>query len=200
MATMEDGGPTGRIRLYPWLPVRTLMPGGVVSNVSGKRHRLCPRRGLIYSRLRAAVRTHTRPHRGARAGYGNNWHIRQQETQYPALSLNLSPTYCGDLSTAEVQRCIVGVSVVWCLLHVPLVRCGKGDVIMQIEKPTALEAYRAGKLYLPPGYELLYGADVLLLRRNGGSVVATFSARAATPSELARIAEKDYRANGKSSA
>jgi hypothetical protein len=58
---------------------------------------------------------------------------------------------------------------------------------MQIEKPTALEAYRAGKLYLPPGYELEYGADVLLLRRDDGSVVAAFSARAATPSEVAAL-------------
>jgi hypothetical protein len=71
---------------------------------------------------------------------------------------------------------------------------------MEIEKLTALEAHRAGRLYLPPGYELEYGADVLLLRREDGSVVAAFSARATTPSELARTAEEDYRANGKSSA
>jgi hypothetical protein len=71
---------------------------------------------------------------------------------------------------------------------------------MQIEKLTALEAHRAGKLYLPPGYQLEYGADVLLLRRNDASVVAAFSATGATPSELARTAEEDYRANGKSSA
>ena len=71
---------------------------------------------------------------------------------------------------------------------------------MQIEKLTALEAYRAGKLYLPPGYELLYGAEVLLLRRGDGSVVAAFSATGTTPSELARTAEEDYRADGNSSA
>ncbi len=71
---------------------------------------------------------------------------------------------------------------------------------MQIEKFTALEAHRAGKLYLPPGYELNYGADVLLLRRNDGSVVATFSARGATPSEVAKTAEADYRTHNKSSA
>jgi hypothetical protein len=71
---------------------------------------------------------------------------------------------------------------------------------MQIEKFTALEAHRAGKLYLPPGYALEYGADVLLLRRDDGSVVAAFSTRGATPSEVARTAEEDYRKNGKSSA
>jgi hypothetical protein len=71
---------------------------------------------------------------------------------------------------------------------------------MQIEKLTALQAHRTGKLYLPPGYKLDHGADVLLLRRNDGSVVATFSARGATPSEVARTAEEDYRTHNKSSA
>jgi hypothetical protein len=71
---------------------------------------------------------------------------------------------------------------------------------MQKEKLTALEAYRAGKLHLPPGYELLYGADELLLRRDDGSVVAALSARDATPSEVARTAEEDYRSDGQSSA
>jgi hypothetical protein len=71
---------------------------------------------------------------------------------------------------------------------------------MQIEKFTALKAHRAGKLYLPPGYKLDHGSDVLLLRRNDGSVVATFSARGATPSEVARTAEEDYRTYNKSSA
>jgi hypothetical protein len=70
----------------------------------------------------------------------------------------------------------------------------------QPEKLTALEAHQAGKLYLPPGYGLAYGADVLLLRRDDGSVVATFSARGATPSEVAKTAEADYRAHGRSSA
>ena len=42
---------------------------------------------------------------------------------------------------------------------------------MQVEetkKFTAVEAYDAGKLRLPPGYELEYGADVFLLRRDDG--------------------------------
>ena len=82
----------------------------------------------------------------------------------------------------------------------PLVPYGKGDVTMPIEKFTALEAHRAGKLHLPPGYKLEYGADVLLMRRDDGSVAATFSARGATPAEVVRIAEEDYRATGKSSA
>jgi hypothetical protein len=88
--------------------------------------------------------------------------------------------------------------VIWFWLHVLAVRGGKGDK-MQKEKLTALEAYRAGKLHLPPGYELLYGADVLLLRRDDGSVVAALSARGATPSEVARTAEEDYGASGDSS-
>jgi hypothetical protein len=71
---------------------------------------------------------------------------------------------------------------------------------MQAKKFTALEAHRAGKLYLPPGYGLEYGAAVLLLRRDDGSVVAVFSARGATPSEVARTAEEDYKTHGKSSA
>jgi hypothetical protein len=71
---------------------------------------------------------------------------------------------------------------------------------MQAEKFTALEAHHAGKLHLAPGYELEYGADVLLLRRNDGSVVATFSARGATPAEVARTAEEDYMTRGESSA
>jgi hypothetical protein len=71
---------------------------------------------------------------------------------------------------------------------------------MKVEKFTALEAHRAGKLSLPPGYELEDGADVLLLRRDDGSVVAAFSVRGATPSEVVRAAEADYRTHGKSSA
>ena len=71
---------------------------------------------------------------------------------------------------------------------------------MQVEKFTALEAYRQGKLYLVPGYELEFGADVLLLRRDDGSVVATFSARGATPAEVVRTAEADYMTHGKNSA
>lgn len=69
---------------------------------------------------------------------------------------------------------------------------------MQVEKLTAQEAHRAGKLYLPPGYGLDYGADVLLLRRVNGSVVAAYSARSATPAEVARVAEEDYRRHGRS--
>ncbi len=71
---------------------------------------------------------------------------------------------------------------------------------MNVEKFTALEAHRAGKLNLAPGYELEHGADMLLLRRNDGSVVAAFSARGATPAEVARTAEEDYMTHRKSSA
>jgi hypothetical protein len=71
---------------------------------------------------------------------------------------------------------------------------------MKVEKFTALEAHRAGKLHLAPGYELEHGADILLLRRNDGSVVAAFSARGATTAEVARTAEEDYMTHRKSSA
>ncbi len=59
---------------------------------------------------------------------------------------------------------------------------------------TALTAHLAGKLFLPPGYGLEHGADVLLLRRQDGSVVATFSAIDVAPAKVSRTAEADYRA------
>lgn len=62
------------------------------------------------------------------------------------------------------------------------------------DKLTALEAHREGKLDLPPGYRLEYGAAVLLLRRENGSVAATFIAKTEAPAEVARIADQDYRA------
>ncbi len=68
------------------------------------------------------------------------------------------------------------------------------------ERITAWTAYRAGKMPLPPGYDLEYGADVLLLRRADSSTVAAFSASGVAPSEVARIAQVDYRTNNKSSA
>ena len=68
------------------------------------------------------------------------------------------------------------------------------------ERIAAWAAYRAGKMPLPPGYDLEYGADVLLLRRADGSTVAAFSASGVAPSEVTRIAEEDYRTKGKSSA
>ena len=58
----------------------------------------------------------------------------------------------------------------------------------------ALSAYRAGKLSLPPGYGLEHGANVLLLRRRDGSVVATFSAEHVAPARVAQTAEADRRA------
>jgi hypothetical protein len=68
-----------------------------------------------------------------------------------------------------------------------------------VEKLTAEEAHREGKLSLPPSYGLEYGADVLLLRRADGSAAA-FSARGVAPSEVVRTAEEDYRRNGERSA
>ncbi len=61
-------------------------------------------------------------------------------------------------------------------------------------RTTALTAYLAGKMTLPPGYGLEHGANVLLLRRRDGSVVATFSARDVAPAKVARTAEADRQA------
>jgi hypothetical protein len=58
---------------------------------------------------------------------------------------------------------------------------------------SALDAYREGELPLSPGYAIEHGADVLLLRRGGGSVVAAFSARGATAREVKRTAWDDQR-------
>ena len=66
---------------------------------------------------------------------------------------------------------------------------------MQITaRMTALTAYLAGKMSLPPCYGLEHGASVLLLRRRVGSVVATFSGRDVAPATVACKAEADYRA------
>jgi hypothetical protein len=66
-------------------------------------------------------------------------------------------------------------------------------------KMSALAAYRAGKLRLPPSYHIGCDAEVLTLYRHDGSMVAAFGARVA-PSLVARTAEDDYRANRKRSA
>ena len=64
------------------------------------------------------------------------------------------------------------------------------------ERPTAKDAYREGKLPLPPGYGLEHGAGALLLRRADGSVAAAFGAGGAAPAEVARTAEEDHKRNG----
>jgi hypothetical protein len=58
---------------------------------------------------------------------------------------------------------------------------------------SALDAYREGELPLPPGYTIEHGADVLLVRREGGTVVAAFSARGATAKEVKRSAWDDHK-------
>lgn len=60
---------------------------------------------------------------------------------------------------------------------------------------TALTAYHAGKLYLPPGYDIWLDAELLTLHREDGSMVASFVVSAA-PAEVVRTAEGDYRATG----
>lgn len=68
------------------------------------------------------------------------------------------------------------------------------------EKLTVLEAYREGKLSLPPGYGLEHGADALLLRREEGSVVAVFSVSGVTTSDVARTAWHDHHEKSRSTA
>jgi hypothetical protein len=60
-----------------------------------------------------------------------------------------------------------------------------------VEKLTVLEAYRAGKLSLPPGYELQFDADVILLRRDDATVAA-FGVANTTPSVVTKAAWEDY--------
>jgi hypothetical protein len=74
---------------------------------------------------------------------------------------------------------------------------GGGDVAKKLTVP---EAYREGKVSIPPGYSLEHGADALLLRRDGGSVVAVLSVRGATSSDLARTAWHDHHEQSKSTA
>ena len=62
-----------------------------------------------------------------------------------------------------------------------------------VKNVSALDAYQEGQLPLPPGYTIEHGADVLLLRREGGSVVAAFSTRGATPKEVKRTAWDHHR-------
>ena len=62
-----------------------------------------------------------------------------------------------------------------------------------VENVSALNAYREGELPLPPGYTIEHGVDVLLLRREEGSVVAAFSARGTTAREVKRTAWDDHR-------
>lgn len=61
------------------------------------------------------------------------------------------------------------------------------------ERMTAFEAYRAGMLALPPGYELDLSAGLLLLRRDDGTLVAGFGASRVIPAEVAWAAEQDRR-------
>jgi hypothetical protein len=62
-----------------------------------------------------------------------------------------------------------------------------------LEKLTMLEAWREGKLCLPPGYDLEREADLVFLRRKDGIMVAPFWVDGTTPSAVTRIAWEDYR-------
>ena len=60
-----------------------------------------------------------------------------------------------------------------------------------MERLTVLEAYRAGKLPLPPGYGLQFDADSILLRK-GEATVAAFGVAYTTPSAVTKAAWEDY--------
>jgi len=64
-----------------------------------------------------------------------------------------------------------------------------GDVV---KKLTVLEAYRAGKLSLPPSYRLEFDADMILLRGKDDRIVAAFSVSGTTPSAVTKAAWEDY--------
>ncbi len=60
-----------------------------------------------------------------------------------------------------------------------------------MDKLTVLEAYVAGRLALPPGYDLQFDADMILLRKDD-DVVAAFGVPGTTPSEVTKAAWEDY--------
>ena len=64
-------------------------------------------------------------------------------------------------------------------------------------KLTALDAHYAGKLCLPPGYYTQCDAEMLLLHRADGSMVAGFVAGRTAPSEVVMVAEEDYRVSAR---
>jgi hypothetical protein len=66
-------------------------------------------------------------------------------------------------------------------------------------KLTAVEAHLAGKLTLPPGYDLVFDADDLLLCRADYSVAAAFGVgHVVAPAEVVRTAEEDHRMDTRS--
>jgi hypothetical protein len=60
-----------------------------------------------------------------------------------------------------------------------------------VEKLTVLEAYREGKLSLPPGYRLEFDPDMILLRKDEATVAA-FGVASATPWEVTKAAWEDH--------
>jgi hypothetical protein len=60
-----------------------------------------------------------------------------------------------------------------------------------MDKPTVLEAYVAGMQGQPPGYDLQFDADMILLRKDD-AVVAAFGVADATPSGVTKAAWEDH--------
>jgi hypothetical protein len=61
-----------------------------------------------------------------------------------------------------------------------------------LKKLTMLEAWREGKLCLPPGYELEREVDLMSLRSKDGIRVAAFGVDGTKPSGVTRTAWEDY--------
>jgi hypothetical protein len=60
-----------------------------------------------------------------------------------------------------------------------------------MDKLTVLEAYMAGRLALPPGYDLEFDADMILLRKDD-AIVAAFGVADTTPAEVTKAAWEDH--------
>ena len=69
-----------------------------------------------------------------------------------------------------------------------------------VELVAAVEAYRNGRSSLPPGYTTEYGAGVLLLRREDGSVVAAFNAGKVKAEDVEKDAWKDHKRSNRNPA
>lgn len=62
-----------------------------------------------------------------------------------------------------------------------------------MDKLSAVEAHLAGKLALPPGYDVGLDDHLMELRRPDGTLVAAFSARGADQAAVVEAAEEDRR-------
>lgn len=62
-----------------------------------------------------------------------------------------------------------------------------------LKKLTMLEVWQEGKLSLPPGYGLEQDHDLMFLRRQDGTLAATFGVTGTAPSRVTRTAWEDHK-------